>query len=99
MRLWKIIKLIFKGIGYIFDLVEPYAIALDDVIAWSLTAVSGIMGLAMISAGGTSLAVLGMGWLLVGYLLCPKMGWGNWEKGGACAIALLLLTIMEKAAS
>jgi len=70
---WRIIKLIFRAIGYIFDFVEPYAIALDDVIAWSLTAVSGIMGLAMLFGGGTSLAVLGMGWLLVGYLLCPKM--------------------------
>jgi hypothetical protein len=96
-RLWKIIELMFKGIGKIFDFVEPYAIALDNPIAWLLTAASCSMGLAMVWTGG-NLAVLGIAWLLVGYVLCPWMKWGTWEKIIACGISVLLLTIMEKAA-
>jgi hypothetical protein len=100
--LWKIIVLTFKVIGKIFDFVEPYAMALDDPIAWLLTAASCSMGLAMVwtgvLAGGINLAVLGIAWLLVAYLLCPFMKWGTWEKAIACGISMLLLKIMEKAA-
>jgi hypothetical protein len=98
-RIWQVVEITFKGIGYCFDFLEPYAIALDSAIAWLLTGASGLLGLGLLLAGGTSAAVVGIGWILVGYLLCPALKWGNLEKAAACGVAILLLTIMGRAGS
>jgi hypothetical protein len=53
----------------------------------------------MLFAGGISMALFGIAWFLVGYLLCPAVKMGNLPKAKACGIAVFLLSVLEKYAA
>ena len=99
-KLWLVTKICVKAIGDLFDFLEPFAIALDDLIAWILTVASVAMGvISLLSSGGITIALFGIAWFLVGYLLCPVVKMGSFLKAIAASVAVLMLTVMEKLAS
>ncbi len=52
-KLWLVTKICVKAIGDLFDFLEPFAIALDEPIAWVLTVASVAMGvISLLTMGG-----------------------------------------------
>jgi hypothetical protein len=98
-KLWLMTKICVKAIGDLFDFLEPFAIALDEPIAWVLTVASVAMGvISLLTMGGMASALSGIAWFFVGYAMCPAFGIGSFWKAVACSVAVLMLTVLEKLA-
>lgn len=99
-KLWLAIKICVKALGDLFDFLEPYALALDEPVAWVLTVASVAMGVISLyaTAGGWSTAMASI-WLLISYVLCPATKIGSSWKALICGLAIMMLSVMEKLVS
>lgn len=98
-KIWVAILFTVKVAGRFFDLIEPYAVALDAPVAWTLAVASIILGGISLSGREVSLTLMGGAWFLMAFLLCPALKIGYAYKAIGCGIAVFLLTILEKYAT